>query len=311
MKATRTNHFTPSLSVGLLLTLGLLTACNSGTTKPPTSNTTKPPTSSSITTADSGVGSLRAALSTAASGATLKLASGTVSLASALKVSKSVTLDLGSAVLDAGGKGRVLEVPSGVTVTIKGGTLRGGVGAPITASSVGQQALTYGGVLINSGTLILDGTTVTGGKANDGGGIANVKGATLTLKGTTTVTGNTSDALPDTNPEQYFRYFGGGGIYNDGTLKLEGGAVNGNSAVYTGGGIFATKTSTITISSGSVNNNKCTHSWFIESRFTGGCGGGGIIPKAHSRFRAVRCAATSARRMVAAFSWLPSAPLLR
>ena len=35
---------------------------------------------------------------------------------------------------------------------------------------------TYGGVLLNEGTLTLDGTAITGGKANVGGGIANLRG---------------------------------------------------------------------------------------------------------------------------------------
>ena len=141
--------------------------------------------------ADSGPGTLRELLGSAGAGDTLRLDSGTITLAGPLKVTKSVTLNLGSGVIDAAGKGRALEIPSGVTVTITGGTLKGGTGAPITLASVGKQDLTvatYGGVLLNEGTLTLDGTTVTGGEANMGGGIANLKTGTLTLKGNSSVT---------------------------------------------------------------------------------------------------------------------------
>ena len=123
-----TRQHTAGLAV-VSLTL-LLAACGGGTIDPPLVGT--PVTS----TADSGAGSLRDLLGSAKDGDTLRLASGTVTLAGPLKVTKSVTLDLGSSVIDAAGKGRTLEIPNGVTVTIKGGTLKGGTGAPITVQSV-------------------------------------------------------------------------------------------------------------------------------------------------------------------------------
>ena len=176
-------------------------------------------------TADSGPGSLRDLLGGAKDGDTLTLASGTITLAGPLKVSKSVALDLGNGVIDAAGKGRALEILSGVAVTIKGGTLKGGTGAQITVSGVGSQALsvaTYGGVVLNEGTLTLDGTAVTGGKANLGGGIANFKTGTLTLKGASSVNGNRAEALPTDAAEDSG---GGGGIFNSGTLNIAGGNV--------------------------------------------------------------------------------------
>lgn len=250
--------------VGLLLTLSLLTACGGGTTKLPTST---------LNTADSGAGSLREALSNAADGATLQLASGTVSLASPLKISKSVTLDLGSAVIDAGGKGRALEVGSGITVTIKGGTLKGGVGAPITVQRLGQQELstaTYGGVILNTGSLILDGTTVSGGKAGLGGGIANLKAAILTLKGNSKINSNVASSSNTTDGNG-----GGGGIYNEGTFNLQGGSIMTNSATYAGGGVYTNELGTMTISGGSIDNNECTSSLAATpSGNIGGLGGG-------------------------------------
>ena len=92
----------------------VLAACGGGTVDPPLPGT--PVTS----LADSGPGTLRELLGSAKAGDTLRLDSGTITLAGPLKLTKSVTLNLGSGVIDAAGKGRALEIPSGVTVTITG-----------------------------------------------------------------------------------------------------------------------------------------------------------------------------------------------
>ena len=248
----------------------LLAACGGGGTIDP------PPVGTAVTsTADSGAGSLRDLLGSAKDGDTLKLALGTITLAGPLKVTKSVTLDLGSGVIDAVGRGRALEIPTGVTVIIKGGTLQGGTGAPITVQGVGSQALTatYGGVLLNEGTLTLDGTAVTGGRANIGGGIANLKTGTLVLKGTSSVSGNTAEALPSGTTEDNGE---GGGISNAGVLQIEGGKVSGNTAVNAGGGIYNLTGGTVTLSGGGVDNNNCTYPITVTNGATDGCGGGGI-----------------------------------
>jgi hypothetical protein len=263
----------PLVRLGLpLLSLSLLlAACGGGGTVNP------PPTGTPvISLADSGPGTLRELLDSAVAGDTLRLDSGTITLAGPLKVTKSVTLNLGRGVINANGKGRALEVASGVTVTIKGGTLKGGTGAPITASGVGPQGLTvatYGGVLLNEGRLTLDGTAITGGTANLGGGIANLKGGTLILKGTVNVSGNTAQVLPAGATESSGR---GGGLFNAGALRMEGGAVNSNSAFYAGGGIYAVKTATMTIQGGNIDNNTCTYSLTVQEKTTEGCAGGGI-----------------------------------
>ena len=263
-----TRQYTAGLAV-VSLTL-LLAACGGGTVDPPLVGT--PVTS----TADSGAGSLRDLLGSAKDGDTLRLASGTVTLAGPLKVTKSVTLDLGGSVIDAAGKGRALEIPSGVTVTIKGGTLKGGTGAPITVQSVSSQALsvaTYGGVLVNEGTLTLDGTVITGGKANVGGGIANLKTGTLTLKGTSSVNGNMADALPAGTTEDSGI---GGGVFNKGRLTISGGSVSTNTAVDAGGGIYGGVGSLITLSSGKVDGNTLTLPVSTANNVIDGSAGGGI-----------------------------------
>ncbi len=253
--------------LALLWSLAFLSACSATTPVP----------GSISSTADSGAGSLREKLAAAAAGDTLRLASGTITLTGPLKVTKSLTLDLGSGVIDAAGKGRALEISSGVIVTIKGGTLRGGVGAPITSQAPGPQALsaaTYGGVILNEGTLTLDNTAVTGGKANVGGGVANLKTGTLTLKGTSNVTGNTAAALPPGTKEDSGV---GGGIFNKGSLTISGGSVSANTATYAGGGVYGSIGSLIMLSSGKVDSNSATDPITTTNDVSGGSAGGGIF----------------------------------
>lgn len=264
------------LALPLLSLTLLLAACGGGdTTAPPPK--LPPPVGTPITSlADSGPGTLRDLLASAKAGDTLSLASGTITLAGPLKISKSVTLNLGSSMVDAAGKGRALEIPSGITVTIKDGTLKSGTGAPITVASVGSQALsvaTYGGVLINAGMLTLDGTVITGGRANVGGGIANFKTGTLILKGNSRVSGNTAEALPAGATETNGA---GGGIFNGGSLTISGGSVSMNTTLYAGGGIYGDVDSTITLSSGKVDGNATTFPITTANNVTQGSAGGGI-----------------------------------
>lgn len=175
----------PALSLSLLLA-----ACDGSSGPSPVDTSTKVTSLS-----DSGAGSLRQVLTDAKAGDTIKFSTtGTVTLDSPLSISKDVTLDATGVTFDAAGKGRVLEVPAGVTVTIKGGTLTGGVGKgeELLAANPIPQAIskaTWGGNLINRGSLTLDGTTISNGNANNGGGLFNEKGASLTMKNVT-MTGN-------------------------------------------------------------------------------------------------------------------------
>ncbi|WP_309570506.1 hypothetical protein [Deinococcus sp.] len=290
----RTAHIRTATPLALFpLSLALtLAACGGGSTPPGTPVTTL---------TDSGAGSLREALTAAAPGDTLRLTqSGILTLASPLTIDKNVTIIATGVTIDAAGKGRALEVGSGATVTVRGGMLKGGTGAVLparlNASSVGSRfgparmepsaslrasrvsaqaaTPTVGGVLINHGVLTLDGVTVTGGKANVGGGIYNDAGATLTLSGSASVTGNAADLI-DPNDDTIEQGIGGG-VYTRGILNVSGGSVSGNTTTYSGGGIYGGAGSSITLSGGKIDGNTTTYPVTVNGTVTQGASGGGI-----------------------------------
>lgn len=260
------------LSAMALLSIAM-TACNQVAT----------PVGTPITSlADSGPGSLRELLAAAQPGDTLRFGTpGTVKLAGPISLSRNVTLLADGVTFDAGGKGRALEVTAGANVTVRGGTLTNGQGQGLVSTSLGRQATskaTWGGLMLNRGTLTLDGVTLTGGTANNGGAIYN--SGTLTLKGVT-MTGNTATIpTPDIEDESTGS---GGAIANTGILTIESGTFKGNTAYYSGGAIRHSggqPTSVMTIKDGLFENNSCTY----PNRATGnaltgadGCVGGALL----------------------------------
>ena len=137
--------------------------------------------------------------------ADIDLSNSTLSIAS----STTVTIDLGGHTLNRGltardwdHGGQVITVRSGATLNLSNGTLKGGWGG------------NGGGIANEGGTAILTNVTITGCTGDDrGGGIANGAGGTLTLKDCT-ITGNITN--DKTAPK------GGGGIFNAGTLNMQG-----------------------------------------------------------------------------------------
>ena len=192
-------------------------------------------------TADSGPGSLRAAVANAAllpgadtitfdpalSGQTLTLASELVMNMSGVG---NVTVDAsslpGGLTLSGGGTHRILSVSSqggtAGTVTLVGLTLTGGNG--VGASSNG-----FGGAIFNSATLTLTRCTLSGNATPnyDGGAIINSDGGVLTL---------TQCTLSGNSAGNNF----GSAIYNTpvGTLALTHCTLSGNSAGQGGGAIY-------------------------------------------------------------------------
>ncbi|MFC3834008.1 MULTISPECIES: beta strand repeat-containing protein [Deinococcus] len=250
MNARAARHSARLIPLPLTLTL-LLAACGGPTTPPGTPVT-------ALT--DSGPGSLREALSAAAPGDTLRLTqTGTVTLQSPLVIDKNVTIVATGVTVDAAGKGRAMEVANGATVTMRGGTVTGGRGVSVELTTIGlrgqgQSAATWGGGLMNRGTLTLDGVTFTNNSANNGGAILNTAGATLTLKNVT-MTGNRATVpTPDLETESTGS---GGAIANRGTLTIESGTFTDNQAVYTGG-VVRHSNGTLTIKGGTFDSNSCS-----------------------------------------------------
>jgi hypothetical protein len=190
-------------------------------------------------TADSGTGTLRAAVQAAnadtspskivfdlgSSPATITLTSGVLDLTN---TSQSVSIYDGSGQGPVTISGKhasgVFQVESGVTASLTGLTITGG-----------SAATNGGGLNNNGGTVTLTGCTVSGNTAANGGGIANSGTITLT---NCTVSGN-SCIIPTALDV-------GGGLYdNGGTVTLTGCTISGNSA-RAGGGINSSGTVTLT-----------------------------------------------------------------
>ncbi len=214
-------------------------------------------------TNDSGSGSLRNAIATAASGDTIQFSvTGTITLTSGvLIVNKNLTIQgPGAAQLavSGGGASQVLFVGPSVTISISGLTIEngnagtGGAGGGIenqgtltvTNSTLSGNSARFGGAIANypGTTLTVTNTTLSGNSASsDGGGIFNGSGSRVTITNST-LSGNSSSGLD------------GGGIENGGTLTVTNTTLSGNSALSQGGGINNESTLTVTNSTLSGNS---------------------------------------------------------
>ena len=212
--------------------------------------------------ADSGPGTLRSAITNAASGAVItfdpSLSGATITLSNTLTINTNLTIDAsalpGGLQINGNGSVQIFNVAANLTVFLNSLTITNGSGY-----SDG------GGGIDNSGILTLNNCTLSGNYADAGGGIYN--GGLLTLN-QCTLSGN------------YATYIGGGGgIFNEheGTATLNQCNLSGNSAYndygYAGGGGGIYNGDLLTL-------NQCTLSGNSASGFTGGGGGifnGGLL----------------------------------
>jgi hypothetical protein len=198
--------------------------------------------------ADSGPGTLRSAITNAASGAVItfdpSLSGATITLSNTLTINTNLTIDAsalsGGLQINGNGSVQIFNVASNTFVFLNSLTITSG-------SSV------YGGGIQNAGTLTLTNCILSGNSVVVyGGGIYN--SATLTLN-QCTLSGNSAVVV------------GGGGIYNNkGTATLNQCTLSGNSATGSegsGGGIFN--------NGGTLTLNQCT-----LSGNRGAADGGGI-----------------------------------
>jgi hypothetical protein len=247
--------------------------------------------------ADSGPGTLRSAITNAASGAVItfdpSLSGATITLASALTINTNLTIDA-SALSDGiqvngNGSVQIFNVASTITVFLNSLTITGGYTAAVSAS-----LLLGGGGIVNSGILTLNNCTLSGNTASvvgGGGGIFNL--GTLTMN-QCTLSGNSAynNSAYNNIPNNF--YSAGGGIDNSGTLTLTNCTLSGNSAPNgIGGGIYNYYYGTLALNQctlsgnsarlgGGINNlegtlalNQCTLSG-NSALGTNNAGGGGI-----------------------------------
>lgn len=155
------------------------------------------------------------------------------------------------AVIDANSKGRVLYF-NNIEAEIDGVTLSGG---KIVNSVYGMG----GGVYLegNSKLTLSNGTKITGNTACRGGGVYVTNSASLTVgEGCSVASNNAVFDIVGTS-------FGeGGGIYNTGTLTIDGGTVKGNTAASKGSGIYIPASKGLTLS-GTLN---ITDTIYLESK---------------------------------------------
>ena len=135
--------------------------------------------------ANTGVGSLRAALASAQNGDIVTFSSSmTVQLTSELLINKNITVDgdlnndgVADVTLDGQYKTRVVEITSGSTVTLDGLVITRGLVSGNGGNGGYGATGAMGGGIFNAGILTLNNVSVTGNAAAGGGGGGGVTGA--------------------------------------------------------------------------------------------------------------------------------------
>jgi predicted outer membrane repeat protein len=233
--------------------------------------------------ADSGTGSLRAALLTADAGSpsdkfTISFGvAGTIDLqtplpdltnsiavqgpgVASLTVERAAGTSFSSAVITVG-EGQTVSLSG---LTIANGNARGisNAGTLILANSavVNNNSAHVGGGIINGGTLSISYCTLSGNSTQtSGGAVYNGRGETVSISNCT-LSGNSAPVGT------------GGGIRNDGTLTVRDSILSGNSA-RSGGGMY-NLFGTLTVTGCTLTGNSATA--FTGNGFIIGGDGGGI-----------------------------------
>jgi len=169
-------------------------------------------------------------------------------------VSVNSTLTLEDIILD----GNKDAVDATGPIAQNAGTLTLGEGAVLQNNKNTSMTGGAGVYQTSSGTLTIDGATITGNVHTNraGGGIASNGGTVIMNSGT--ISNNSLEGTAASG--------NGGGIYvaNSASFTMNGGTISGNSGKNWGGGICVNNSSSLTINGGTISGNTCP----------GGSGGG-------------------------------------
>lgn len=177
---------------------------------------------------------------------------------------KTVTIDLNGNILNGTGDDSVITIVSGANLTLDD------TSTGKTGKVTGGNANNGGGVYC-AGTFTMSGGTITGNAASTSGG-----GVFIDSNGTLNVNGGTiSENSASKSGGGLYTYDGtinmtdgticsnsatnGGGVYDNGTLIMFGGTITENSAV-SGGGVFINALSTFNMQGGIISENSATQS---------------------------------------------------
>jgi hypothetical protein len=224
--------------------------------------------------ADSGPGTLRSAITNAASGAVItfdpSLSGATITLSNTLTINTNLTIDAsvlpGGLQINGNGSVEIFNVASSITVFLNSLTVTNGYSTnngggiynngtlTLTNCILSGNSATIGGGIYNNGILTMNQCALSGNSAKlYGGGIFNFDRTMMTLN-QCTLSGNSAT---DGN---------GGGIFNrGGTMTMNQCTLSGNSATNDGGGIVNF------LGTGTLTMNQCTLS---GNSATDGNGGG-------------------------------------
>jgi predicted outer membrane repeat protein len=216
--------------------------------------------------ADSGPGTLRAAILTADAGSqsdkfTIGFAvAGTIALQSPLP-----GLNNGIAIQGPGASSLTISPAGGVSLSSAIVTVHSGQTASLSGLTVANG--NAGGVF-NLGTLTVSGCTVSGNSAFVGGGIESA-GTSLTVNAST-ISGNSASesgggimvfggmlTVAGSTISGNSTFAGGGGIFIEGSYPstITSSTISGNTAIISGGGIFNNSEGNLTISGSTLSGN--------------------------------------------------------
>ena len=182
---------------------------------------------------------LQAKIEAAESGTEIRLEEDTIASiydsALTIPVGKTITLDLCGCTLD---RRQNQAQPDGQVITNHGTlTLADSAGGGIVT---GGFSTSSGGGIVNHGVLIIQGGTVTGNQAAEGGAIYSAADTALTISGGA-LNGNSATT------------YSGGVVVNRGTMTVSGGMISGNTSKMNGAGVWSA--GTINLSGGTITGN--------------------------------------------------------